>query len=385
MAALPGIREETSENIARETAMGNFEQIDSILTRINRNGPNAVYDNAQKIIPTLSKRDTRRGWFGPKQSVASYAKYMKDTLKKKQLSLISINTNLDTRNPYLQTLRSLLDQPKQSASAIFKAFDSWRKTINPASVNRTLFDSINKVSSPGWFGVSKGYIPTIQRLVKQYDENKAEYIPVPQGLTRVNTVLGRRGYNVSPTLPKAQTPSSKHECDTDDVFDPSIHLADQNGKPVCVDNKDDGRQRFIKRFLAGGAYDTRKIATFHRMARKHRHTAHCGHRRTHRNQHGGATPMPLAYYQPGAYETRTLEPTGAGIAGSNNSWIRAPVAQTGGRRRTHKRQAGGFSPSVMGQFASAGLRLLPVAGYMGYKMFGKGKKSRKAGRRTRRR
>ena len=93
--------------------------------------------------------------------------------------------------------------------------------------------------------------------------------------------------------------------------------------------------------------------------------------------------MPLACYQPGAYETRTLEPTGVGLAGTTSAWVREPVAQTGGRRRTRRRQSGGFSPSVMGQFASAGLRLLPVAGYMGYKMFSK--KSRKAGRRTRRR
>ena len=88
--------------------------------------------------------------------------------------------------------------------------------------------------------------------------------------------------------------------------------------------------------------------------------------------------MPLAYYQPGAYETRTLEATGAGFAGSTATWAREPVMQTGGRRT--RRQAGGFSPSVMGQFASAGLRLLPVAGYMGYKMFNK-----KGSRKTRRR
>ena len=101
--------------------------------------------------------------------------------------------------------------------------------------------------------------------------------------------------------------------------------------------------------------------------------------------------MPLAYYQPGAYETRTLDATGAGIAGSSDAWVRTPVSQTGGRRgrmtHKHRRQAGGFSPSVMGQFANAGLRLLPVAGYMGYKLFNKKsrKARRKAGRRTRRR
>ena len=92
--------------------------------------------------------------------------------------------------------------------------------------------------------------------------------------------------------------------------------------------------------------------------------------------------MPLAYYQPGAYETRTPEATGVGIAGSTDAWVRTPVSQMGGRRQ---KQAGGFNPTIMGQFASAGLRLIPVAGYMGYKMFNKkgSRKSRKS-RKTRR-
>jgi hypothetical protein len=129
-------------------------------------------------------------------------------------------------------------------------------------------------------------------------------------------------------------------------------------------------------------HHTRKIATSHRMAHRHRHTNRCSHRRSLRNQKGGATPMPLAYYQPGAYETRTPEATGVGIAGSTDAWVRTPVSQMGGRRQ---KQAGGFNPTIMGQFASAGLRLIPVAGYMGYKMFNKkgSRKSRKS-RKTRR-
>lgn len=116
---------------------------------------------------------------------------------------------------------------------------------------------------------------------------------------------------------------------------------------------------------------TRKISAPSKMTR----------RRSTRRQHGGAaTPLPLAYFQPGAFEGRTVDPTGVGLAGSSSSWARAPLpagAQMGGSR---KRQRGGFSPSVMGSFITNGLRFVPVAGYMGYKMM----ERRRPHRRTRR-
>ncbi len=80
--------------------------------------------------------------------------------------------------------------------------------------------------------------------------------------------------------------------------------------------------------------------------------------------------MPLAFYQDGAQMRGTYaEPTGTGLAASNNNWARAPLSQTGGS----KQQQGGFSPSVMGSFLANGARLLPAAGYMGYRMFQKAK------------
>jgi hypothetical protein len=92
--------------------------------------------------------------------------------------------------------------------------------------------------------------------------------------------------------------------------------------------------------------------------------------------------MPLAYFQDGAQMRGTFgEPTGMGLAGSGAGWVRTPLVQTGGRTR---KQRGGFSPSVMGAFATNGARLMPLAAYLGYKMHKNQKKTRKT-RRSRRR
>lgn len=117
----------------------------------------------------------------------------------------------------------------------------------------------------------------------------------------------------------------------------------------------------------------RKIAAYRKMPRYSRRGRGRSHRRS-RKQRGGATAMPLTYYAPGSYETRTTDATGAGLAATAGNWARAPMLRQGGgsrRHRTHRhrRQSGGFAPSVMGAFAANGLRLLPVAGYMGYKLW----------------
>jgi broad specificity phosphatase PhoE len=100
----------------------------------------------------------------------------------------------------------------------------------------------------------------------------------------------------------------------------------------------------------------------------------------------GSAGMPLGFFNDGAQMRGTMgEQTGVGLAGSSGSWVRAPLNQTGGRRRaTRRKQQGGFSPSVMGAFASNGMQLLPMAGYMGYKMYSnQPKATRKTKRRTR--
>jgi phosphohistidine phosphatase SixA len=118
-----------------------------------------------------------------------------------------------------------------------------------------------------------------------------------------------------------------------------------------------------------------------------------------RKQKGGngSTGMPLAYFQDGAQmRGTTAAATGVGLAGS---WFRAPLHQTGGSRRRTRRQRGGFgsraergrhslrsqnggfTPSIMGSFASNGMQLLPVAGYMGYKMYSNQKRRTRGSRR----
>lgn len=118
-----------------------------------------------------------------------------------------------------------------------------------------------------------------------------------------------------------------------------------------------------------------KIAADDRMKR-HTHRHRKTRRRSRRQQGGAATPLPLGYFKDGAQMQYTsASPTGANYGVSNASWARAPIEQTGGRRR----QAGGFTPSLMGNFAANGMTYLPsLAVYTGYKLF------KNQGRRTRR-
>lgn len=145
--------------------------------------------------------------------------------------------------------------------------------------------------------------------------------------------------------------------------------------------------------------DNRKIGTL-RRGMVHRH-------KTVRKQKGGngSTGMPLAYFQDGAQMKGTFgEMTGVGLANPTAAWVRPPLSQRGGssrrtRRRSHKqrggfssrakqerssrslaKQGGGFSPSIMGAFATNGARLIPVAAYMGYKMYTNQTKKRKVRR-----
>lgn len=120
--------------------------------------------------------------------------------------------------------------------------------------------------------------------------------------------------------------------------------------------------------------DTRKIARISKMlARKSR------------KQRGGGVSMPLAYFQDGAqYNGTSAYETGAGLAGTSAAWVKAPLSQTGGRRRTQRNQKnqrggsgrlsrrnqrGGFGPGIMGAFVVNGARLAPMALYLGRKMF----------------
>jgi phosphohistidine phosphatase SixA len=119
--------------------------------------------------------------------------------------------------------------------------------------------------------------------------------------------------------------------------------------------------------------DTRKIEVLRRgMNREHNSVRN---RKTIRKQRGGngCAGMPLAYFQDGAQMKGTFgEQTGVGLANPTANWVRPPLSQTGG-----------FSPSIMGAFATNGARLIPVAAYMGYKMYTNKTKKKKKSRRSR--
>lgn len=130
-----------------------------------------------------------------------------------------------------------------------------------------------------------------------------------------------------------------------------------------------------------------KIATHARMTRYTRSSVTRA-----KAQQGGYVGMPLGYFKDGAQMQGTYtDPTGTGLAGTSAAWAREPLAQTGGKRLTRKHRAqrgsqrGGFPASVMGSFIANGMQVLPVAGYMGYKMWSKSRKAGSRGRGTRRR
>jgi phosphohistidine phosphatase SixA len=128
-----------------------------------------------------------------------------------------------------------------------------------------------------------------------------------------------------------------------------------------------------------GLADTRKIAALSKMSRQSRkqrksqRKSKSQRRSRRKSQSGGfATSMPLGFHQAGAQFAGTFPyPTGdRPVFPTEGNFIRAPLSQTGG-----------FSPSVMGAFAENGARLLPMAGYMGYRMMSNQKKTRKHKRR----
>jgi hypothetical protein len=119
--------------------------------------------------------------------------------------------------------------------------------------------------------------------------------------------------------------------------------------------------------------DLKKIASY---------TKKMSRRKTQKRQkqRGGGVGLPLAYFQPGAQMHGTSgSETGVGVGASTNTWARLPIHQSAGSRKQKQKQDGGFSPSVMGAFGTHAASLIPLAGYMGYKMMSrKGRKTKKS-------
>jgi hypothetical protein len=92
-----------------------------------------------------------------------------------------------------------------------------------------------------------------------------------------------------------------------------------------------------------------------------------------RKRNGGATNMPLSYFNPGAYEPsankgrdllEAIPPLGvrAKIGGKRHRTRKH-------RTRRHHKKRGGFMPSVMAGFAAAASKyVVPIALFAGYKM-----------------
>jgi hypothetical protein len=122
-----------------------------------------------------------------------------------------------------------------------------------------------------------------------------------------------------------------------------------------------------------GVEDTEKIAAIYKRMTHRSQSRNTKHQKSQKDQKGGGVNMPLAYFQDGAQMRGTFgEPTGVGLS-ATGAWVRSPLNQTGGRRTRKqsrgRKQKGGFSASIMGPFAVNGARLMPIAAYMGYKMY----------------
>ena len=110
------------------------------------------------------------------------------------------------------------------------------------------------------------------------------------------------------------------------------------------------------------AADNKKIAALSKMTTFRKRGKRTKKRS--RSQRGGFTNLPLGYVQPGGqFAGTTTQATGGGVVfPTTGDFVRAPLNQTGGH-------VGGFSPAIMGAFAANGARLMPFAGYMGYRMY----------------
>ena len=117
-------------------------------------------------------------------------------------------------------------------------------------------------------------------------------------------------------------------------------------------------------------YIQTKTDVLRRDDREMRSRRRSHHRRSQRKEQRQRGGMPLGYFNDGAQMRETSSfPSGHPPVSSGN-WIQPPTTQT---------HFGGFSPSIMSGFVSAGSRIAPLAMYLGYKSRSS-YKTRKSGR-----
>lgn len=270
------------------------------------------------------------------------------------------------------TLLTLAESPNPDTAAIWTAFQTWRAS---GPINEMFRAELEKVAAPGFFSSAKTYASRIADLVRRATSTSTQ---LSQNLTGVLR-SGGRGEELKARIKtlKAKPEYANRRVNLDRI--------------LAIDKEaayDDTVRTKIQELAQVGGNNTFDTGSSRMRSRK---------------QSGGG--LPLAYFRDGAQMAGTYaEPTGVGLAGSAGAWVRAPLSMQGGsRRRTRRqqrvqqqggfspsqnemgynRQQGGFSPSIMGSFAANGAALLPIAAYMGFKMWKNGKRSTRKGSKSR--
>ena len=169
-----------------------------------------------------------------------------------------------------------------------------------------------------------------------------------------------------------------------EVLKPLRKNIPMNNMDAAILEYDGDKTKFIKHIFYDKKIPTngdRYISTIRNICTKNNGHSSMKHRNQKRRTQKGGGSLPLAYFQDGAQTYgRSDVPTGAGMGATNTSWVREPMIQRGGARKSCKCQRGGFPPAIMGQFVENGLSLIPAAGYM---LYHSGKKTLRGRRQTR--
>lgn len=166
-----------------ETPLDNLEKyklIQRLLRSLYTEGSkssNTISLSTHRVNRTIRQRNTRRGWFGPKESQSTYAKYLREVLEKKRvevlIQLYKVKKKIDI-DPVIEILGLLNKTPPPRSADIFMRFNTWRTRLLSAGSDETaaltpeLRAKLQAIRSPGFFTSRKTYQANIQRVLLQY-------------------------------------------------------------------------------------------------------------------------------------------------------------------------------------------------------------------------